>query len=335
MLPFSKSPTNTIGYFRHAMALDEHRAKFEVCQWQQQDPEADQDVIDNTPQAKFKARRDRISRFFRHSSTAEGGSTANGAQVSSPSQSEKGGKVKTDILQDKPASQYDTSVHTLQGRNITNVKEVWFMGCHADVGGGAVPNSERHMLSRIPLRWMIRQCFECETGILFHTAALAECGIDIGSVWPAYQAPEKPMVGPSPMMLERYEKSQLPTLEKRSAALGVENSLKSGTSMGNEEIEFLAEHVEDHFDGLASINDQLVQARGWWILEFWPVKIRVLRKAKKGKKWEKVVGMNLGRHRAIRELEPSMHWTVQMRMNDKEYKVRSRVDQDAVWRAVV
>lgn len=29
-LPFSKSPTNSIQYFRHAMALDEHRSKFKV-----------------------------------------------------------------------------------------------------------------------------------------------------------------------------------------------------------------------------------------------------------------------------------------------------------------
>jgi uncharacterized protein (DUF2235 family) len=28
ILPFSKSPTNTMNYFSHAMALDEHRAKF-------------------------------------------------------------------------------------------------------------------------------------------------------------------------------------------------------------------------------------------------------------------------------------------------------------------
>ncbi|KAE9367128.1 hypothetical protein N431DRAFT_418257 [Stipitochalara longipes BDJ] len=328
MLPFSKSATNTIGYFRHAMALDEHRAKFEVCQWQQQDPGADHDVIDNTPQAKFKARIKRIKRSFSssgHSSKADKASHTNGAQAPSPSQSEKVGNAELDNQQDKPA---------LETRVTTNVKEVWFMGCHADVGGGAVPNNERHMLSRIPLRWMIRQCFECETGILFTTAALAESGIDVGSVWPVYQIPKKPVVGPSPMMLERYEKGQLPGLEKRSAALGVEDPTGSGTPMNNEEIEILPEQVEDHFDGLASINDQLVQAHGWWILEFWPVKIRVLRKLKEGEKWEKVVGMNLGRHRAIRELEPSMHWTVQMRINEKKYKVKTRVDPEVSWGVV-
>jgi hypothetical protein len=204
----------------------------------------------------------------------------------------------------------------------------------ADVGGGAVPNNERHMLSRIPLRWMIRQCFECETGILFTTAMLAENGLDIRSVWPLYQTPKKPVVGPSPRMLELYNKGQVPGLEKRSAALGLESPFISKMS-GNEEIEILPEQVEDHFDALACINDQLVQARGWWILEVWPVTIRVLRKAKEGRKWKKVVGMNLGMHRPIRDVEPSMHWTVRMRMDEKKYKVKNRMDSEAIWSVVV
>jgi uncharacterized protein (DUF2235 family) len=37
-LPFSKSPSNATRYFRHAMALDERRAKFKICRWQRDDP---------------------------------------------------------------------------------------------------------------------------------------------------------------------------------------------------------------------------------------------------------------------------------------------------------
>lgn len=37
-LPFSKSPSNVTQFFRHAMALDEHRAKFKACQYQRDDP---------------------------------------------------------------------------------------------------------------------------------------------------------------------------------------------------------------------------------------------------------------------------------------------------------
>jgi len=337
MLPFSKSPTNTIGYFRHAMALDEHRAKFEVCQWQQQDPGADNDVVDSTPRAKFKARNKRIRGWFSsfgHTRTADKNSNAKTSQPPSPSQRENFGNVNGNVLQEKIGPRFATSDQTLEIRTTTDFKEVWFMGCHADVGGGAVPNNERHMLSRIPLRWMIRQCFECETGILFTTAMLAENGLDIRSVWPVYQTPKKPVAGPSPRMLELYDKGQVPGLEKRSAALGVESPLSS-KMLGNEEIEILPEQVEDHFDALACINDQLVQARGWWILEIWPVTIRVLRKAKEGRKWKKVVGMNLGMHRPIRDVEPSMHWTVRMRMEEKKYKVKDRMDPEAIWSVVV
>lgn len=330
MLPFSKSPTNTIGYFRHAMALDEHRAKFEVCQWQQQDPGADHDVLDKTPRARIR----RWFSSFGHSSTADQNSNAKISPPPSPSHRESVGNVSGNVVQEKIGPRFATSKQTLETPTTTNVKEVWFMGCHADVGGGAVPNNERHMLSRIPLRWMIRQCFECETGILFNTAVLAENGLDIRSVWPVYQPPKKPIVGPSPRMLELYQKGKVPGLEKRAAALGVGGPLSSKT-LDNEEIEILPEQVEDHFDALASINDQLVQARGWWILEVWPVTIRVMRKAKEGRKWKKVAGMNLGMHRPIRDLEPSMHWTVRMRMEEKKYKVRDRMDPEAIWSVVV
>jgi hypothetical protein len=243
-------------------------------------------------------------------------------------------KEEKDILQDKLASQFDATVSTIQPSAETDFKEVWFMGCHADVGGGAVPDRERHMLSRIPLRWMIRQCFECKTGILFTTAALAETGIDIESVWPVYKVPKRPAVEPSEMTVARYKKGLLPPLEMRSASLGAESALRSGTFPDKAKVENLPEQVEDYFDALASINDQLVQARKWWILEFWPVRIRVQRKTKDGERWEKVVAMNLGRYRAIRDLEPSMHWTVHMLISDKKYEIQSRVDKEAAWSVV-
>jgi uncharacterized protein (DUF2235 family) len=54
-LPFSSSPTNSIHYFRHAMALDEHRSKFKVCHWQHQDPDLlRRQTIDNTPRAQAR-----------------------------------------------------------------------------------------------------------------------------------------------------------------------------------------------------------------------------------------------------------------------------------------
>lgn len=48
-----------------------------------------------------------------------------------------------------------------------------------DVGGGSVPNGTRYSLARIPLRWMIRECFKCDTGIIFDGAQLQQAGLRI------------------------------------------------------------------------------------------------------------------------------------------------------------
>ncbi|PBP15518.1 hypothetical protein BUE80_DR013712 [Diplocarpon rosae] len=107
----------------------------------------------------------------------------------------------------------------------------------------------------------------------------------------------------------------------------------------------------DHFDALAPLNDQLVLARLWWLLELWPVKVRVQTREKAA--WEKKVRMNMGRYRAVRELEPKMHWTVGRRVEEGKrggegkgedknkskskgngvegYRVRNTVDREARW----
>ncbi|KAJ7801624.1 hypothetical protein B0H13DRAFT_1672506, partial [Mycena leptocephala] len=66
----------------------------------------------------------------------------------------------------------------------TNVKQVWFAGAHCDVGGGSVLNGTTHALSRIPLRWMIRECFVTKTGILFKAAKLRTAGLDPTKLYP-------------------------------------------------------------------------------------------------------------------------------------------------------
>lgn len=234
------------------------------------------------------------------------------------------------------------------------------------------------MLSRIPLRWMLRQCFECNTGILFSTAALAEAGIDIPTLYPIYQKTKKPILGPSPDIVEQYEAGALPPLRRRSTALGIDvrkkepgverkshaHSLSNGhrhrdrdekdsfdyvrseetndrgdiynerehrqVSMPFHALDLLPEQVEDHFDARSPLNDMLAIAKGWWLLELWPVKVFVERK-ESVTGWEKVVRMNMGRYRAIREIEPKMHWTVQCRMEECGYKVRNKVDENAAW----
>lgn len=237
------------------------------------------------------------------------------------------------------------------------------------------------MLSRIPLRWMIRQTFECNTGILFSTAALAETGLDLHTIYPLYQETKRPTVGPSPQHVEQYESQTLPPLRRRSTALGVDPKsrkastaseatfVRNGHSVGSEKPhangikrrnttdsergdifnplyhsshttsantcslhpDLLPEQVEDHFDALAPVNDMLANAKGWWVLEYWPIKVRVQKKD--SEVWEKVVRANRGRYRAIREIEPKMHWSVVCKKEEsgEGYKVKNPVDKNAVW----
>ncbi|KAL2061128.1 hypothetical protein VTL71DRAFT_7401 [Oculimacula yallundae] len=341
-LPFGKSPTNSIVYFRHAMALDEHRAKFKICQYQHQDPAAAQKCEAGISQGeKLREKKDedsgKLKRLFGGCFGVKPtpGVDENGSDTDS---------ITSNQEQEKRAADFERADRSVHEHFQTDVLEVWFAGCHADVGGGAVANGERHMLSRIPLRWMIRQCFECDTGILFGTAALAETGIDVPTVWPIYKQPVKPVVGPSPGTVEQYEAGGLPPLRRRSTALGVDDGGKEAEQTEQDRhrkasiqplsaFDLLPEHVEDHFDAMAPINDQLEQAKGWWALEFWPVKVRV--QDKETEEWKKVVRMNMGRFRAVRELEPTLHWSVEKRMGESQYKIRNVVDKNASWKVAV
>jgi hypothetical protein len=297
------------------MALDERRAKFKVCHWQK----SNEVPLETLYPANTDARR-----LLNPTAAA----------------SELTNKIiqHKDLEQSKHESQFNASdPHSSNMK--TDVREVWFAGCHADVGGGAVKNWERHMLSRIPLRWMLRQCFECNTGIIFSTAALAEVGLDVRTLWPVYQKPEKPVVGPSPRTMEQYEAGGLPPLRRRSTALGIDSDAKDSL-IGDEKLspealnlDLLPEQAEDHFDAMCHINDMLVIKRPWWILELWPVSFQVLKKDSKGReRWEKFVGMNLGRWRAIKDPEPKIHWTVERRIAEKGYKIRNTTGGEAIWK---
>ncbi|KAL9108620.1 MAG: hypothetical protein Q9227_006566 [Pyrenula ochraceoflavens] len=338
-LPFSKSPTNSIRYFRHAMALNEHRSKFKVCQWEHQNPDLKrQNTTDNTLGAQMYRgmERSRMLKLFRHSGR-QNTAKEDDKSIDGKKNFLNGharllrSETNTDDTQKKLEAYFEALDDTRKKHHKfeTDALEVWFMGAHADIGGGAVANETRHMLSRIPLRWMIRQCFECDTGILFDTAGLAQQGLDVHSLWPTYQPQSRPSYGPPPTLMEKYESRKLPPLHWRSLLISAEEDQLDQNEIDAAKSGILSESTEDHFDALAPINDQLTQAKGWWILEVWPVKMRVL--AQTGEGWEKRVRMNMGRYRAIRETQPNMHWTVRRMMEEGIYTVKTRADRNTIW----
>ncbi|KAH9953347.1 hypothetical protein BC827DRAFT_139393 [Russula dissimulans] len=64
----------------------------------------------------------------------------------------------------------------------TDVKEVWFAGCHSDVGGGNTEDEKMNALSNVSLRWMVREIVKASETlphfkILFDRKALEQWNI--------------------------------------------------------------------------------------------------------------------------------------------------------------
>lgn len=84
---------------------------------------------------------------------------------------------------------------------------------------------------------------------------------------------------------------------------------------------------------MAPVHDQLTLSKLWWLLEFWPVKLWMLATSS-GTEWVKTLGFNMGRHRAVRESEPNMHWTVRHMVEEDKYNIKARMQSGANWQVV-
>ncbi|KAL4252473.1 hypothetical protein ABKN59_002784 [Abortiporus biennis] len=162
-LPFVHENTG-IRSLRHALALDERRVKF-LPQFCVDPPKPKADG--SSPTSSYTQ-----ANFRRHA----------------PERAQTLTKAYEDLINSR----------TTVGKS--DVQEVWFAGVHTgnyflhplhprletndslnvvDVGGGSVANGTRYSLARIPLRWMIRECFKCDTGIIFDAALLQQAGLRI------------------------------------------------------------------------------------------------------------------------------------------------------------
>jgi len=242
-LPFTTFNTH-VKHFRHALALDEHRVRFKP-------------------------------NFFNRPTREEMELGLKWGELRTEHQ--KPHRLKT--LRELER-QYMSG-----GQHYTDVEEVWFAGCHcgtyhlsapmwrifegdistyviillcADVGGGAVKNEIRNNLARIPLRWMIRECFKLKTGILFQRNAFKVVGLDYSTLWPKV----KPRAGPATTFSGSPPARTRPWL------------IMGDSGRPNEVNDFVNEEEEDLADALSDANDMLKIAKSWWILEYIPQKIR-------------------------------------------------------------
>ncbi|KAI0800499.1 hypothetical protein C8Q74DRAFT_1191585 [Fomes fomentarius] len=214
-LPFTRSNT-AVRVFRHALALDEHRVRFKPALYIRPKPE----------DAALGTQPGDMPKNDVTYATRDG---------SEESVKKKRVKQKT-LMQRFESEEGDSHAH-----GETDVLEVWFAGCHCDVGGGSVQNDTPHTLARIPLRWMIRECFRMNTGIRFHAELLRRIGLDPTALHPVVQ-PRPPALKPDPAHRD---------------------SVAQPVAMSTEE-----EH--EVRDALSPVYDQLSLAPYWWVLEVLP-----------------------------------------------------------------
>ncbi|KAI9508334.1 hypothetical protein F5148DRAFT_923284 [Russula earlei] len=152
-LPFVGS-NDMIRVFRHALSLDERRAKFRPNLYHRQ-PDPDLPPLPTRPLLR------RVANFLN--------------------------PFKLRYL--KPTR--DTSHVSVEDPGFTtHVREVWFAGCHADVGGGNAKDSDKYALSNLSLRWMVREIvgareFIPKFEVLFDPTALPQWNIPQREIRPS------------------------------------------------------------------------------------------------------------------------------------------------------
>ena len=147
-----------------------------------------------------------------------------------------------------------------------------------DIGGGSVSNATRNSLARIPLRWMVRECFKINSGIMFDTHSLRNIGLDPSTLYP-FVTPRPP---PLPVGDAVVEKLKTPSnlgrflahmrLKKKPAQVIQEIASDSPTrTYADEKVQMGIEENEELKDALSPIYDQLRLSPAWWILEVLPL----------------------------------------------------------------
>ncbi|KAI0688127.1 hypothetical protein BC835DRAFT_1408164 [Cytidiella melzeri] len=327
-LPFTASNT-CVKYFRHAVSLDERRSKFRANKWNwPSEREKGLGVqAGEMPKAGVDVQSSLTVKQIRHEGMVKEDKKGD---RSKKHRKKVKGKSGPDHSPDQDMMEQTFSKLDAKSDQETDVLEVWFVGCHCDVGGGSVPNDTRHNLARIPLRWMIRQCFLANTGIRFYAELLRSIGIEPASLYPVVKTRPPPIYAtPSSDVggnkLNKRTPSEKRTTKKARLAASVlpsstSDSLGIDTSGSNVQVvvdqsaRVLTEEEEDLEDALSPVYDQLQRKKAWWVLEMLPVRHRV---QKEDDSWGHELTMNLGKGREIikhSKHDVYVHRSVKIRM---------------------
>jgi len=273
-LPFTSSNT-AIKTFRQALSLDEHRANFRPSLYTRAVPGSS--VKTKFPclsklKKKFRTKRVRLSKMALH-------------------------------------NEKSIEVESADSSDTTNVQEVWFVGCHSDIGGGSTPDSADCSLANIPLRWMVREVMKAQCGIVFDETAFSRLKIpsDLTSFFGGYTR------GQETLPHDFFSPMDTPFSERES----------NDTQGSNSSSEL------DAKDALQPIHDQLVEAPVWWLLEVVPTNYTY--QSSKTNQWVSEWSIHLGRGRWVPP-NAMFHSSVKVRQDDASlhYTPRARYNKDGV-----
>ncbi|KAJ6585672.1 hypothetical protein B0H19DRAFT_1110417 [Mycena capillaripes] len=287
-LPFTTSNT-IVRTFRHAVSLDERRAKFKANLWN----------FPNDQEKKLGTHTPPETPTIKRKTPQHGWSLPNLPPMPKiPTHLRSSSEPDDDVEQTKYETEFTKRHHKTRP---TDVLEVWFAGCHCDVGGGSVSNDTRNSLARIPLRWMIRETFKANTGIMFDAQRLQELGLDPQTLYPFVldRPPPLPVDGakiePTPRQKGWLRRILSRKCKDFPMSPELENAPLEKPPPGMEE-------AEDLKDALCPIYDQLKLSKCWWLLELIPLTFRYQRRD--DDQWITEFRSNLGQPRKIPHQRP-------------------------------
>ena len=129
-------------------------------------------------------------------------------------------------------------------------------------------NNKRNSLARISLRWMVRECFNANTGIIFDAHMLKHgIGLDIESIMKAPKLPSTyPFILPS-----EIPRSESPTsLASSNSPLIDKSSPKAAKEDDEIRPPFESECQEILVDAVSPMFDKLPEHWYWRLMELYP-----------------------------------------------------------------
>jgi len=269
-LPFVSS-NDTIKWFRQALSLDERRAKFRPNLYHRP-------AVTPKSQTPPSARKS-ITRAFTSPKVRD---TPNDIHYNNPNDQDL---TKT--------SESDTNRRVL---------EMWFAGCHSDVGGGHVKDTEQHSLSNIPLQWMVLEVLKTRCPILFDTTALKEWSILAELSKPAPDSALTRETPDSTLYTSQVTPTSPETYDMPKAALGSAVMPESLNA--------------DALDAVQDIGDPLKRSVFWWVIEIIPTNYMW---QNEHDEWVGGWSINWGRGRKVpSHPRPLFHESVRTRFRDPD-----------------